>query len=91
MILFTKIKNQASISSFFTPKEDTTRKWHATDGGRQKLITNAIVTFVAKDLRPLSVAESEAFRNLLHIAEPQYSMPTRKYLKKQVTNHYSTL
>ena len=46
---------------------------------------------MAKDLQPLSVVESEAFRNLLHIAEPQYSMPTRKYLKKQVTNHYSTL
>ena len=45
---------------------------HASDSGKQKEITDAIVSFVAIDLQPFSIVES-AFRNVLEKAEPRYT------------------
>ena len=38
------------------------------------------MTFVAHDLQPLSVVESDAFQHLLYTAEPKFQMPSRKHL-----------
>ena len=43
-------------------------------------LTDCIVTFVAHDLQPLSVVESDAFQHLLYTAEPKFQMPSRKHL-----------
>ena len=47
---------------------------------RQILVTDALVDFVAEDLIPLSVVDSTRFKKFVSILEPQYQMPSRKYL-----------
>ena len=60
------------------------KKWNSTDSGKQKELTDAIVTFVAQDLQPLAIVESPAFRRVLEMAEPRYTMPSRKHLSNQL-------
>ena len=47
---------------------------------RQILVTDALVDFVAEDLIPLSVVDSTRFKKFVSILEPQYQMPSCKYL-----------
>ena len=47
-------------------------------------ITEAIATFVCKDLRLYSVVENEGFRRLLQVLEPHYVMVQRKHLTETV-------
>ena len=50
------------------------------DDERQIELTQSVVTFIARDLLPVSVVESGAFREFLEEAQPCFSMPSRKYL-----------
>ncbi|KAM8728456.1 E3 SUMO-protein ligase ZBED1-like [Acanthopagrus schlegelii] len=54
------------------------------DSPRAIKITEAIATFVCKDLRPYSVVENEGFRRLLQVLEPHYVMVQRKHLTETV-------
>ena len=47
------------------------------DGARAALITCNIGLFIATDLRPFSIVEGRAFRNLVSCLEPKYTMPSR--------------
>ena len=38
-------------------------------------LTNAVVEFVARDLRPVSVVDGCGFLNLMEVAEPRYTVP----------------
>ena len=42
------------------------------------------MTFVAQDLQPLAIVESPAFHRVLEMAEPRYTMPSRKHLSNQL-------
>ncbi|XP_029344876.1 zinc finger BED domain-containing protein DAYSLEEPER-like [Acyrthosiphon pisum] len=41
------------------------------------------MTFVIKDLKPLSIVEGEGFRELMHIAVPEYIVPCRITITRQ--------
>lgn len=47
---------------------------------RAKKITNAVVYFICKDIRPYSIVENEGFRYMLNTLEPRYVIPTRRYI-----------
>ena len=66
--------NQPGVTALLVPV-----KWKCTDS-RQVPLTDCVVTFVAHDLQPLSVVESDAFQDLLYTAEPEFHMPSRKRL-----------
>ena len=51
---------------------------------RTQKITRAIGLFMALDMRPFSVVENEGFRNLLHLLEPRYEMPSRAHFSENV-------
>lgn len=55
------------------------RKWKKTDD-RQIALTNCVVTYITKDLLPVSTVESAAFKNLLEVAQPAFTVPSRKHL-----------
>lgn len=83
-------ENQGTISTYFPTKP--TKKWQPGDSGKQKHITEAIVTFIAKDMQSLSIVESKSFRQVLEVAEPRYSMPSRKYLSgKLLSERHSAI
>ena len=47
-------------------------------------ITEAIATFVCKDLCPYSVVEKEGFKRLVHVLDPHYIMVQCKHLTETV-------
>ncbi|XP_041372815.1 zinc finger BED domain-containing protein 4-like [Gigantopelta aegis] len=61
---------QLSIAQAFQTKM-------APGSARAQLITRNISLFIATDLRPFSLVDSKAFRNLLNTLEPKYNLPTR--------------
>ena len=42
-------------------------------------ITESISHFICKDLRPYSVVENTAFRNMIYTLEPRYTIPSRRF------------
>ena len=75
---------QADLPTFLGSTSVGVKKWKPIDCGKQKELTDAVVSFVASDLQPLSVVESPAFRKLLEKAEPRYTMPSRKHLSSKL-------
>lgn len=61
----------------------------ANESTRSKAITNAIAFFICKDIQPYSVTENEGFQHLLHILEPRYHIPNRRFFtEKQIPALY---
>ncbi|CAG2205851.1 unnamed protein product [Mytilus edulis] len=46
---------------------------------KQLEMTNALIMFIAGDLLPLSIVESEEFKNLMEKADTKYQVPSRKH------------
>ena len=49
---------------------------------KQLAAHGALVDFIANDLMPLSLVESTTFRKFVGILDPQYHLPSRKYLSE---------
>ena len=64
-------------------------KYSSTDR-RQVQITDALVLYIASDLVPLSVVESEYFSNLMKILDSRYQLPSRKHLSTKRLEEKST-
>ena len=45
---------------------------------RATKITQSVLSFICKDMRPLSVVENEGFRNMMTTLEPRYTIPSRQ-------------
>lgn len=58
---------------------------------RKREITDAIVEFVAMDMRPVNVVEGEGFRKLMKIMEPDYTVPNRSSISNTLSLKYSDL
>ena len=68
--------NQMTLTSLVcAPKK------YSPNGQRQVQLTEALVTFVAGDLMPLSIVESPRFRSLMSLADQRYQLPSRKLLR----------
>ena len=73
---------QASITEF--------SKRPLTDE-RRRQITNLLVSFIVKDIRPLSDVSGEGFRDIIHFFEPSYTIPYNAILWNTITQQYSAL
>ncbi|KAJ8315996.1 hypothetical protein KUTeg_006010 [Tegillarca granosa] len=80
-----RVQEQPKMSEFMKKKV----KYASTDQ-RQIQLTDALIKFIAGDLLPLSIVESEDFRNLMETADPKYQMPSRKYLSSKLLLENST-
>lgn len=48
------------------------------------MLDEAVANLIVKDSQPFSVVEDEGFRELIHLLDPTYVLPTRKvYMCKQ--------
>lgn len=52
-------------------------KWSSTNG-RQVALTDSVVTYIANGLLPLCIVENKDFINILHLAQPSFTMPSRR-------------
>ena len=56
--------------------EEAVKVKFPTTSTKSKKITQALLGFICKDLRPLSVVENAGFRELLNECEPRYQIPS---------------
>lgn len=79
--------SQSSISNF--TKSTSVTKYPASDP-TQKQITNALVSFIAGNLTPLSVVENPDFKTLIESLNPKYQLPSRKHLSTKILQQKSS-
>ncbi|CAI5660053.1 unnamed protein product, partial [Oreochromis niloticus] len=78
----------ASNANFKTKRGDPTQrtieevnfsKLPATSTRATK-ITQSVLVFICKDMRPLSVVENKGFCNMIKTLEPRYTVPSRQHI-----------
>ncbi|XP_058487194.1 zinc finger BED domain-containing protein 4-like [Solea solea] len=52
------------------------------------MVDEAVVNMIIKDSQPFSVVEDVGFRELMHLMDPNYILPSRKALKAMVDIKY---
>lgn len=57
------------------PIKKNTPKWHK--------ITDSVTNFLVKSMSPIRTVELESFKELLHVMEPGYQVPSRKYFSEE--------
>ncbi|XP_048010537.1 zinc finger BED domain-containing protein 4-like [Megalobrama amblycephala] len=67
---------------------ETSNNPHSTQNSKKEMVNEALVNMVVKDSQPFSIVEDAGFRELLHVLDPTYVIPTRKALKVMVENKY---
>uniref|UniRef100_A0A1X7TZ00 Uncharacterized protein n=1 Tax=Amphimedon queenslandica TaxID=400682 RepID=A0A1X7TZ00_AMPQE len=58
-------------------------KWAQSDS-RAADITSNVAEMIAVDCQPMSIVDDIGFTRVLHVAEPSYTLPCRKYLTDTV-------
>ncbi|XP_029958862.1 zinc finger BED domain-containing protein 1-like isoform X2 [Salarias fasciatus] len=62
------------------PNQTTVDALLPSNSPRAQRITEAVVHFICKDLRPYSVVDNVGFRWMLHTLEPRYRIPQRVHI-----------
>ncbi|XP_048011300.1 zinc finger BED domain-containing protein 4-like [Megalobrama amblycephala] len=57
---------------------ETSNNPHSTQNSKKEMVNEALVNMVVKDSQPFSIVEDAGFRDLLHVLDPTYVIPTRK-------------
>ena len=65
-------------------KPSPTAKPYSTSDPRYIEITEALVMFVCKGHLPLSIVDSQEFKDLLKKLDPRYTLPNRKKFSKEI-------
>nr|XP_055027769.1 zinc finger BED domain-containing protein 4-like [Misgurnus anguillicaudatus] len=78
----THTKKQTSIGEFC--KRPITER-------RRQVITDLLVDFIVKDIRPLSAVSGEGFRGIINFFEPSYTVPSNATLWKTIGHKYDSL
>ena len=73
------LPNKPSMTSFIQPS-----KKYSGGNPRQKKITEALVMFITHDLISLSVVDSGHFCTMMNDADPNYQVPSRKFLSSKL-------
>lgn len=56
------------------------QKKYSSTNPKQVLATDCLVSFVAEDVMPLRVVESDRFKAFVGALDPNYTLPSRKHL-----------
>ena len=75
--------------STLDPLVSNPKKYNMKDH-HQVAITEALVTFIAGDLLPLSIVESPRFHDVMDVANVRYQVPSRKHLSTKLLSQRTT-
>ena len=59
-------------------------KKYPQDSTRQKALEDAVVDMFSENVLALQTVESKSFKSLMHTADPQFQVPSRKHLSKSL-------
>ena len=71
--------NQSTLEGLVSPP-----KKYSTNDQQQTNLTDALVTFIAGDLMPLSVVESPRFQALMSLSDPRFQFSSRKLFRNKL-------
>ncbi|KAM9318806.1 uncharacterized protein KZ484_023119 isoform 2-T9 [Pholidichthys leucotaenia] len=54
----------------------------------KQVLDEVVLNVMVKDCQPLSIVESEGFRELIQGLQPSYVLPTRKTIKQMLAKKY---
>lgn len=77
-------KNQPTIPNMFSQSQP-----RRCDRNRSEEVTKRIVNLIVKNLLPVSIVETDAFRELVNFSEPEYEMPSRKTIQARINLCYN--
>ncbi|XP_011406608.1 PREDICTED: zinc finger BED domain-containing protein 1-like [Amphimedon queenslandica] len=80
--------SQSSLDAFIVSK--SVKKFSANSEMAKKL-NEGLADFITRDLRPVSVVDGAGFLNLMHLAEPRYTVPCRKSLMEIIDSRYNDM
>ena len=82
-----------------TEKQETVEKYFSqtdrlsSNSQRYMALTEAVVDFICRDIRPVNVGDGNGFLQLMHVAEPQYVVPCTDEIDRSkissTETHYS--
>ncbi|KAI4878296.1 hypothetical protein NFI96_010735, partial [Prochilodus magdalenae] len=64
-------RSPSSLHRKRVPYERKSKRWQD--------VTNAVTKFIAREMLPMRLVESESFTELVNVLEPRYTVPSRKY------------
>ena len=79
---------QTCLDEFMAPPPS---KKFSADSTKAKNLANAVSEFIVRDLRPINVVDGVGFLNLMHVAEPRYSVPCRRTMMGIIDSRYSNV
>jgi hypothetical protein len=59
--------------------QSSSKDKYSTNDPNQKQITEALISFIAGSLTPLSIVENPEFHLLIESLNPKYQLPSRKH------------
>ena len=86
-----QVANQTSMDRFVQSSPSSSIKKLPHNSTRAVELSNAVVEFVVRDLRPVSVVDGYGFLNLMETAEPRYTVPCRRTIMNLIDRKYSDL
>jgi hypothetical protein len=64
--------------------QSSSKNKYSTNDPNQKQITEALISFIAGSLTPLSIVENQEFRLLIESLNPKYQLPSRKHFSTKL-------
>ena len=65
---------------------------HSCGASKWKDLTDSVTYCIAKDMLLIRIVEKESFKTLVEKLDPQYKLPTTKYMsKKAIPDSYSVM
>ena len=81
-----KVSKQDKVDRYF-PQTDKI----PLQSQRYKVLTEAVASFITRDMRPVNVVDGVGFLKLMQMAEPRYVVPCRKTVMKVIDQQYQGL
>lgn len=72
---------QPTIGSMFARR--------SCDPQRAEKITQSVCAFIEKDMMPISMVDGEGFRQMMHLLEPAYHIPSRGTITSRIEKRYT--
>ena len=98
---FKKVKHSKTVNHSKTiqnskPVQCSVAKQYSTTDPRRQKINDAVLAFIAGDLLPVSLVESNHFQALLQTLDSRYSLPSRRtftgsHIRKRADEMNATL
>ncbi|XP_067266309.1 E3 SUMO-protein ligase ZBED1-like [Chanodichthys erythropterus] len=80
--------NVGGVASSQPSIKSALARTRSCDAQRAEKITQGICKFIEMDILPLSIVEGNGFRELIHLLEPAYQIPSRRTITRLVEIHY---